>query len=111
MSDPLAPHPGTTDGADIPPRLPRCLAVRSRTEQLHVVALWQVLGRYAPHVMRTRVIMNRKMAVEELSLTFTAIPDEALVDIVSRLSALPWVLDAWFSPMTDGGLHAHGRPR
>jgi hypothetical protein len=55
--------------------------------------------------------MNRKMAVEELSLTFTGIPDAALVDIVSRLSALPWVLDAWFSSLADGGLHTHRRGR
>jgi hypothetical protein len=105
MPDPRTPSPApdtlSVDGAETPSELPRCLAVRSRAEQLHIVALWQVLGQYAPRVVHTRVITKRKMAVEELSVTVVGIPDGALADMVSRLSTLPWVLDAWFHTPTD----------
>jgi hypothetical protein len=76
----------------------RSIGVRCRSGQLQVIAVWRVIGQYAPHVRRVRAVAHRGAAYEELGVTFGIIPDSVLIDMTNQLAKLPWVLDVWFYP-------------
>ena len=80
------------------PGLAWSLSVRCRSGHLQVITLWQVIGCYASRVKRFRAATSPGAPYEEFTVTFMWIPESALVDMVTRLAALPWVLDAWFYP-------------
>ncbi|MFT0167624.1 hypothetical protein [Paraburkholderia mimosarum] len=80
------------------PGLAWSLSVRCRSGHLQVITLWQVIGRYASRVKRFHAATSPGATYEEFTVTFMWIPESALVDMVTRLAALPWVLDAWFYP-------------
>jgi len=96
---PRAPASALSAGEPIlVPGLVCSLSVRCRSGHLQVITLWQVIGRYAAHVKSFRAATSPGATYEELTVTFMWIPESALVDMVTRLAALPWVLDAWFVP-------------
>jgi len=74
------------------------LTVRAKTGDLRIVAVWKVLGCEARHADHVRIRIDRRHHFEEMSVTFAAVPPDALIDMVGRLVKLPWVLDACFYP-------------
>lgn len=74
------------------------IGVRCHSGQLQVVAVWRVIGPYAAHVRRVRVVAHRGAAYEEVGITFGTVTDRVLIDMTNSIASIPWVLDVWFCP-------------
>jgi hypothetical protein len=74
------------------------LTVRAKSGGLKVVATWQTLGCEARHADHIRFRVDRRHHFEEMTVAFATASPDGLTAIVSRLIALPWVLDAYFYP-------------
>ncbi|SFU24005.1 hypothetical protein [Paraburkholderia aspalathi] len=77
---------------------PYRLKVRAASRGLRVVAVWQVLGCEARHVTHIRIRLDHRHGFEEMTLWYAAASADVLAQTVTRLIALPWVLDACFYP-------------
>ncbi|CAG4909630.1 hypothetical protein [Paraburkholderia gardini] len=74
------------------------LTVRARAGGLKVVATWQTLGCEACHADHVRFRIDRRHHFEEVTFAFASVSPDVLAAIVTRLIALPWVLDVYFYP-------------
>ncbi|MFP3558741.1 hypothetical protein SB861_50025 [Paraburkholderia sp. SIMBA_049] len=81
-----------------PDAVPYRLKVRAASHCLRIVAVWQVLGGVARHTHHVRVRIDRRHGFEEMTLWYAAVSADVLAETVTRLIALPWVLDACFYP-------------
>lgn len=73
---------------------PSSLIVRTDPGQLRIVPVWQALAPHAAHAIRARIRCDVKNNVDEMTVTFDAVPVDALLEIAARLNAQPWVVTA-----------------
>lgn len=74
------------------------IGVRCHSGQLQVIAVWRVIGPYAVHVRRVRIVADRGAAYEEVGITLGTVTDSVLIDMTNSIASMPWVLDVWFCP-------------
>jgi hypothetical protein len=72
------------------------LTVRAKSGSLKVVAAWQALSCEACQADHIRFRVDRRHSFEEMTFAFATVSPDVLAAIVTRLIALPWVLDAYF---------------
>jgi hypothetical protein len=88
----------TAGALRVPSKNVRRLKVRTATGQLRVVAVWQLLQSYPSSVEEVVFSFDRRNGYEEMTVSLAATSSSQLREIVARLVALPWVLDACFYP-------------